>query len=62
MLAASWECRVCCAKSSSSTCCKGLKVTFRYQDPKEIYTEQYPLGAAAGGRALSRSAPAQRQS
>src|SRR5437879_10808301 len=22
---------------------KGLKVTFRYQDPKEIYTEQYPL-------------------
>src|SRR6476646_6772975 len=22
---------------------KGLKVTFLYQDPKEIYTEQYPL-------------------
>src|SRR5215470_5533145 len=22
---------------------KGLRVTFRYQDPKEIYTEQYPL-------------------
>ena len=22
---------------------KGMKVTFRYQDPKEIYTEQYPL-------------------
>jgi NADH-quinone oxidoreductase subunit I len=22
---------------------KGLQVTFRYQDPKEIYTEQYPL-------------------
>src|SRR5947207_10807514 len=22
---------------------KGLSVTFRYQDPKEIYTEQYPL-------------------
>ncbi len=22
---------------------KGLKVTFRYQDPNEIYTEQYPL-------------------
>jgi len=22
---------------------QGLKVTFRYQDPKEIYTEQYPL-------------------
>src|SRR6202167_2467372 len=22
---------------------QGLKVTFLYQDPKEIYTEQYPL-------------------
>jgi NADH-quinone oxidoreductase subunit I len=22
---------------------KGLAVTFKYQDPKEIYTEQYPL-------------------
>src|ERR1035437_5984011 len=22
---------------------KGMGVTFRYQDPKEIYTEQYPL-------------------
>ncbi|MFB3812715.1 MAG: NADH-quinone oxidoreductase subunit I [Terriglobales bacterium] len=22
---------------------KGLSVTFKYQDPKEIYTEQYPL-------------------
>ena len=22
---------------------KGLSLTFRYQDPKEIYTEQYPL-------------------
>jgi NADH-quinone oxidoreductase subunit I len=22
---------------------KGLQLTFRYQDPKEIYTEQYPL-------------------
>jgi NADH-quinone oxidoreductase subunit I len=22
---------------------KGLGVTFRYQDPKEIYTEQYPM-------------------
>jgi len=22
---------------------QGLKVTFRYQDPKEIYTEQYPM-------------------
>jgi NADH-quinone oxidoreductase subunit I len=22
---------------------KGLSITFRYQDPKEIYTEQYPL-------------------
>ncbi len=22
---------------------KGLQVTFRYQDPKEVYTEQYPL-------------------
>jgi NADH-quinone oxidoreductase subunit I len=22
---------------------QGMKVTFRYQDPKEIYTEQYPL-------------------
>src|ERR1700680_2685235 len=22
---------------------QGLKITFRYQDPKEIYTEQYPL-------------------
>jgi NADH-quinone oxidoreductase subunit I len=22
---------------------QGLKVTFRYQDPREIYTEQYPL-------------------
>ena len=22
---------------------QGLGVTFRYQDPKEIYTEQYPL-------------------
>jgi NADH-quinone oxidoreductase subunit I len=22
---------------------KGLKVTFRYQHPKEVYTEQYPL-------------------
>jgi len=22
---------------------KGLSVTFRYQHPKEIYTEQYPL-------------------
>ena len=22
---------------------KGLSVTFRYQDPKEVYTEQYPL-------------------
>jgi NADH-quinone oxidoreductase subunit I len=22
---------------------KGLSVTFRYQDPKQIYTEQYPL-------------------
>src|ERR1700732_5065703 len=22
---------------------QGLSVTFRYQDPKEIYTEQYPL-------------------
>jgi NADH-quinone oxidoreductase subunit I len=22
---------------------QGLKVTFRYQDPNEIYTEQYPL-------------------
>jgi NADH-quinone oxidoreductase subunit I len=22
---------------------KGLKLTFRYQDPKHIYTEQYPL-------------------
>ena len=22
---------------------QGLNVTFRYQDPKEIYTEQYPL-------------------
>jgi NADH-quinone oxidoreductase subunit I len=22
---------------------KGLNVTFRYQDPKEVYTEQYPL-------------------
>ncbi len=22
---------------------KGLRVTFKYQDPKEIYTEQYPL-------------------
>lgn len=23
--------------------CKGLAVTFKYQSPKEIYTEQYPL-------------------
>src|SRR5262249_7805999 len=22
---------------------KGMSVTFRYQDPKEVYTEQYPL-------------------
>src|ERR1700684_2224309 len=22
---------------------QGLKLTFRYQDPREIYTEQYPL-------------------
>jgi len=22
---------------------QGLRVTFRYQDPKEIYTEQYPM-------------------
>src|SRR6202035_1528177 len=22
---------------------QGLKITFRYQEPKEIYTEQYPL-------------------
>jgi NADH-quinone oxidoreductase subunit I len=22
---------------------KGLSVTFRYQDPKEVYTEQYPM-------------------
>src|SRR5438045_7511234 len=22
---------------------KGLSITFRYQNPKEIYTEQYPL-------------------
>ncbi len=22
---------------------KGMSLTFRYQDPKEIYTEQYPL-------------------
>src|SRR5579863_10353404 len=22
---------------------QGLRITFRYQDPKEIYTEQYPL-------------------
>src|ERR1700741_5066647 len=22
---------------------QGLKVTFRYQDPREIYTEQYPM-------------------
>src|SRR5713226_8926129 len=22
---------------------KGLALTFRYQDPREIYTEQYPL-------------------
>ena len=22
---------------------KGLKVTFLYQNPKEVYTEQYPL-------------------
>jgi len=22
---------------------QGLKITFRYQDPKEVYTEQYPL-------------------
>jgi NADH-quinone oxidoreductase subunit I len=22
---------------------QGMKVTFRYQDPKEIYTEQYPM-------------------
>ena len=41
---------------------QGLKVTFRYQDPKEIYTEQYPLRAATGGRALPRSAAAERES
>ncbi len=22
---------------------KGMKVTFKYQDPKQVYTEQYPL-------------------
>jgi len=22
---------------------KGLKVTFKYQHPREVYTEQYPL-------------------
>jgi len=22
---------------------KGMRVTFRYQDPREVYTEQYPL-------------------
>ncbi len=37
---------------------QGLKVTFLYQDPKEIYTEQYPLTATAGGGALSRGAAA----
>ena len=37
------DARVCSAKSSCVDLLQGLKVTFRYQDPKEIYTEQYPL-------------------
>ena len=41
---------------------QGLWVTFRNQNPKYIYTEQYPAGAAQGGGALSRRAAAQHQS
>ena len=41
---------------------KGMSLTFRYQDPKEIYTEQYPLRAAAGGGAISRAAAVERES
>ena len=42
-LAASWACRACFRKVFLVDLLQGLKVTFRYQDPKEIYTEQYPL-------------------
>ena len=34
---------------------QGLKVTFRYQDPKEIYTEQYPLSARRRPSAIWRA-------
>ena len=41
---------------------QGLWVTFRNQNPKYIYTEQYPGRAAQGGRAVSRRAAAEHQS
>jgi len=47
-LAASWACRVCFAKCSSSICCRA-EDHLSLQDPKEIYTEQYPWTAAGGG-------------
>ena len=40
---------------------KGLGVTFRNQDPKEIYTEQYPLERPQVAEAVSRRAQAERQ-
>jgi NADH-quinone oxidoreductase subunit I len=46
---------------------QGLKVTFRYQDPKEIYTEQYPMerpqvAERYRSRARATSRPAARNS
>jgi len=38
-----WASRAFCAKSFLVDLIQGLKVTFRYQDPREIYTEQYPM-------------------
>ncbi len=40
---------------------QGLWVTFRNQNPKYIYTEQYPAERPQGGRALSRRAAAEHQ-
>ena len=43
MLAAIWALPSLLRKVFLIDLLQGLKVTFRYQDPKEIYTEQYPL-------------------
>jgi len=40
---------------------KGLAVTFKAQNPKNIVTEQYPLERADGGGALSRARAAAEQ-